>query len=96
MTLDQQETLFALVQHRFYGWSKAKCSGYVHGVADEGFRTQPQVEILRGAHQQGRGYAVGYIYGFLDARGSDAVKEPWTKCWDKALEFRWWENELIF
>lgn len=92
MNPDDQEKLFEKVQKRFPRWSKRKCSGYVHGIVDESHRVRPcnrQVE----AFSLKRTYAIGYVLGFIDARGEDAYKDPRLMRFQSghSLGYRWWK-----
>jgi hypothetical protein len=95
MTLSpqEQEQLFERVRKRFPKWSKRKCSGYVHGVVDEAKFKRPHCTQTK-AFSPRRSYAVGYVYGFVDARGTDAYDDPWLKNMkhrmSHTLEFQWW------
>ncbi len=95
MTPKQQEKLFRKVQARFTHWSNTQCSGYVHGVADEARFKRPHHPQVR-AFGPRRSYATGYVYGFIDARGPDAFKDPWLKGMKDrmsyAMEHKWWEK----
>ena len=97
MTPKNQEKLFKQVQKRFPRWSKRKCSGYVHGAADEAHRKRPCVRQVK-AFSPKRSYAVGYVYGWIDARGEDAYNDPrltamkYSSHLSHVLDFRWWKN----
>lgn len=91
MNQQEQEALFEKVRKRFPKWSKRKCSGYVHGTVDESHRVRPcnrQVE----AFSPKRTYAIGYVLGFIDARGEDAYKDPRLARFQSShsLDYKWW------
>lgn len=98
MIVQEQEILFKLVQNRFKHWSIRQVSGYVHGVNDGLWRSEPKRVYVRG-YQKQKPYAIGYIAGFIDAYGGDAyftegIKELLQMHLDepKRLNYRWWEN----
>ncbi len=98
MTLspEQQEELFALVRKHFPDWNVRKRSGYVHGVLDGAKRDAPKGEYIRGSKKTPpKPYAIGYLYGFLDMAGVDALMQDWVKelGWTAhSISFRWWEH----
>jgi len=94
VTEQEQIALFKRVQKHFFRWTKRQCSGYVHGIVDEGNRIEPQGEVL---HDQTDTYNIAYVYGFIDARGPDVTSESWYRL--HALlafpephkpDFQWW------
>jgi len=94
MTESAQEKLFAQVQKRWPWWSRHKISGYVHGIMDEARYVRPRrhyVTMFSPKHS----YSVGYIFGFIDARGEDAFTDPQLKRFkgQNVLSFEWWKNE---
>jgi len=94
MTPAEQEALFVKVQKRWPHWSEHKVSGYVHGVMDEARYVRPHryyVTMYTPKHS----YSVGYIFGFIDARGEDAFTDPQLKRFksQRALAYEWWKNE---
>lgn len=93
MSPSDQEKLFKKVQARFPRWSKRKCSGYVHGVVDETYLKRPSARQVK-AFSPKRSYALGYVYGFIDARGEDAYKDPRLATMKRrsshVLSYRWW------
>lgn len=97
MTEQEQQKLFTRVTKKFPHWSPRKCSGYVHGVVDEGKHTRPehhQVKLFGPKHS----YAVGYVYGFIDARGEDVFADPWLTSMKEritahSLDHKWWKDE---
>ena len=93
MSPKQQEQLFRKVQARFPRWSKRKCSGYVHGIVDESHCVRPCDRQVK-AFSPKRSYAVGYVHGFIDARGEDACKDPRLIRFKSShtLAYRWWKN----
>lgn len=96
MTPANQERLFKKVQKRFPRWSKRKCSGYVHGVVDEAHCKRPCARQVK-AFSPKRSYAIGYVYGFIDARGEDAFKDPQLATMKRrsshTLDYRWWKGK---
>ena len=96
MTEQEQIALFERVQKRFRRWSKRKCSGYVHGIVDEGSIPIPQADMLNNRQDE---YNVCYVYGFIDARGPDVLSESWFKlhpvisgCGISYPDYRWWDK----
>lgn len=101
MTEQEQIALFKRVQKRFHCWSERKCSGYVHGIVDEADIPAPQADML---DNQRDGYNVGYVYGFIDARGPDVLFEDWYKlhpaianvtdeiAGQSNTDYRWWDR----
>lgn len=91
-----QEKLFRKVLARFPRWSKRKCSGYVHGVADEIHRKRPCNRQVK-AFSPKRSYALGYVYGWIDARGEDAYNDPRLSAMKRRsshmLDYKWWEKK---
>ena len=95
MLPDQQEALFQQVRKRYPGWSLKQASGYVHGVVDGFKRPAPRRVYIRKC-QRDKPYALGYIKGFVDAFGPDALFAPWAGgvYWPKIdTAFLWWEHE---
>ena len=91
----EQGKLFKAIQLRCPSWSQAKWSGYIHGAVDGSRRSEPRQTYVRGFRKE-KPYAVGYIYGFIDAFGEDAFHAAWAVdlCLSqKHLDYRWWENE---
>lgn len=95
MTPQEQEAFFQKVRHHFPYWSKRKCSGYVHGVVDEARRVRPCARQVKAFSPQ-RSYAVGYVRGFIDARGPDAFKDPRLTSMKRrssyGFDYKWWEH----
>ena len=94
MESQKQEQLFDAIRKRFPRWSKRKCSGYLHGILDEAKFKRP-CHIQLKAFSPKRSYAVGYVYGFIDARGEDAFRDPWLRDMKHRLvthapDVRWW------
>ena len=88
-----QLELFEFVKRRFKNWSSNRTSGYVHGVADGYNRTEPQ-QIYIHKFKKKSEYAIGYIYGFIDCYGADALMTEWSRqleISEKSLEYRWWD-----
>lgn len=82
----EQLALFKKVRRKFRWTDERWASGYVHGVVDEELHCRPDkyyVTSLANNH-----YAGGYLQGFTDARGTDALKESW--CAGGKIRFRWW------
>lgn len=91
MTPQEQEALFARVKERFCNRPYTWASGYVHGVVDGLERSEPRLEYLQ--DYKTRPYAGGYMYGFIDAFGSDIDK--WYENLDldpNPADYRWWEK----
>lgn len=92
--MNEQETLFKTVCKRFSAWGAEKCSGYVHGIVDEGISPVLNLAYV----QRTDDYAVGYILGYINARGEDVAQDAWFAQWAKDhhyclatnLNFRWW------
>jgi hypothetical protein len=94
VTPQQQERLFKIVRERYKGWDIKQVSGYVHGVADGLKRTEPRQVYIRG-FKKNKPYARGYIYGFIDAYGVDALIAEWGRELNLSganIVYRWWEN----
>jgi len=94
MTPQDQEKLFKAVKERFHCWGAKQVSGYVHGVVDGLKCNEPQQDYVRDFKKKRKTYAHGYIYGFVDAYGSDALTADWSRELPElsmeALEYRWW------
>ncbi len=96
MKSKDQEKLFAAVREHFKTWSVEQVSGYVHGVVDGLKHDEPQQDYVQKSLAR-ETYAIGYIYGFVDASGADVVDTEWCKriSWihdNTVIEFRWWER----
>lgn len=94
MTPKEQEALFRRVRKRYPDWSLRQASGYVHGVMDGFKRSAPRRAYIRKC-QKDRPYALGYIKGFVDAFGPDALFAIWARevYWPKIdTEFLWWKS----
>lgn len=99
MNESDQQDLFKRVQKRFRAWSERKCSGYVHGIADEASDLEPlscaTSNLQEEEHLQDE-YYIAYLYGFIDARGPDVLSEDWYKSNFQAvasptkMDFQWW------
>ncbi len=98
------EALFKRVRKKFAKWSPSKCSGYVHGVHDglEATAPQPDPSYCLDVKIRGycaSGYSTGYVYGFIDAYGSDAHRTSWYRDMMLAmktrlkLDYRWWTQD---
>lgn len=95
MSPTEQGKLFKLIRLRCPSWSQKQHSGYVHGAVDGSRRSEPQRVYQRGFEKE-KPYAIGYIYGFIDAYGQDAFSAAWAinlYLSQKHLDYRWWENE---
>ncbi len=101
MNAREAEELFKRTRRKFRCWAAAKCSGYVHGVRDGlagGDRPETiYVNDIVREEEEAPDYAVGYVYGFIDAYGSDAHVRRWYHRVAKSLggvhpklEYRWW------
>jgi len=91
MNPTDQEKLFKRVQKRFPKWSIRMCSGYVHGIIDEAQRPKPDILTIRNAMNRS-GYAIGYLRGFIDARGNDIMVYTWAQHACVKLVFEWWKK----
>ena len=91
MTPTEQEKLFKQVRNRFDLWNIERASGYVHGVVDGLGEDNPRDDSLQG-YDEDRPYDVGYVYGFLDARGSDTIGKWILQLADISVDYRWWEH----
>ena len=95
MTPKDQVKLFRKVIARFPKWSERKCSGYVHGIVDETRRVRPRNRQVK-AFRPGRVYAIGYVLGFIDARGEDAFNDPRLASMKRrsnhSFDYSWWED----
>lgn len=96
MTPKDQDRLFKLTREHFPDWSTKQVSGYVHGVADSHRRKEPRRVYIRGVNKvrSAKLYALGYIYGFIDAYGGDAYFTPWWKDIEipLVLDYQWWRH----
>ncbi len=93
MTTQEQENLYALLKKRYPAWDLRRVSGYVHGaVSGYTRRKPPQVYLYR--FKEDDPYSVGYIYGFIDAYGHDAVAmENWAADLGitvDVVDWEWW------
>lgn len=92
-----QEKLFLLVRQKFPDWNVRRLSGYVHGVVDGLRRDEPRRVYVRGFTHK-KPYALGYIYGFIDAYGGDAFFSEWIGelegLTERSLDYRWYEEQL--
>jgi len=106
MTPTEDEQLFTRVRRKFRRWSVKKASGYVHGVRQgEAALTPFRIDAAYANAVMDQGtdaddYAIGYVYGFIDAYGSDVTATMWFKRVSRALrvqpkiEYHWWaEND---
>lgn len=94
MTPQDQEKLFKAVQKHF-GQNDKWSSGYVHGVVDGLKRSEPRRAYIRKFEKGKSDYAIGYIFGFIDAYGADALLAEWNKKLSpNKMEYRWWENAI--
>lgn len=92
--MNEQEVLFTAVRERFPAWGTEKCSGYVHGIVDEGISPIPDLTYVSRTDD----YAVGYVLGYINARGEDVAQDAWISRWARDhhycltanLNFRWW------
>lgn len=72
--MEDQERLFVRIRKRFKKRSKKWCSGYLHGILDEDKRKKPDRAYLGMTRHD---YNTGYVYGFIDARGTDVKQDAW-------------------
>ncbi len=100
MKVADQEKLFAAVKKRWPGWSNRVASGYVKGVVDGSSQLdEPAPEQLRVRDDNAEPpaptgvfeYAVGYLWGFGDARDTDPTV-PWAMWVRNGFARRWWEQ----
>ena len=90
----EQEKFFKLVRAKFKDWSAKKASGYVHGVVDATSRAQPRRVYIRKFDKSE--YASGYIYGFIDCHGADALydithsRDFKGQLGTRCLDHLWW------
>ena len=93
MTIEEQQKLFAAVRKRWKKWSGHRASGYVHGVINGLSYNKPlQFYVQRFKDDP---YAYGYIYGFIDAYGEDALTAEWSQGLNiakEAVSYHWWEK----
>jgi len=87
----EQERLFKKVRTKFPKWSVKRASGYVHGVNDGMHREEPRRVYVRGFKKHNE-YAIGYIYGFIDAYGSDVLMQEWADGIEVKFNYRWWSR----
>ena len=92
MTPKDQEKLFQRVKQRFSDWSDRRCSGYVHGIVDEAERLTPDSDRIRNALGHRSQYDIGYLQGFVDARGSDILEKVWARLIKPKVDFEWWKK----
>lgn len=90
MTPSDQEKLFQRVRQKFPDWSDRKCSGYVHGIVDEPYRMGPDSDRIQNAIGRQSEYDIGYLCGFIDARGSDILEKAWARLIRPKVQFVWW------
>lgn len=95
--MTDQENLFKRICKRFKKRSVKWCSGYLHGILNEGKHKKPDpvyLGITRTLTDVGqRDYNNGYLWGFLDARGEDAFEWEWARklaLSGKVRDFVWW------
>lgn len=89
MNVAEQEALFKQVAAKFGGFTRWH-SGYVAGVV-EADRFQP--DPCRAAAKAISLYMQGYLAGYLDAAGADAMALfPGLSIAPRAINFRWWEK----
>ena len=86
----EQEALFEKVKERHPKWAFSRCSGYVHGIVDEGKVSEP-LDCYLGNYDA---YSKGYVGGFIDARGEDAFLTDWFQTHygeiGYNIDFQWW------
>ena len=94
MTPLEQSKLFKAAREHFKKWKSRQISGYVHGVVVGLTRKEPWEDYVHD-FRKNKPYAVGYIYGFIDAYGADALNAEWCRDLNLSghtLEYRWWAN----
>lgn len=89
----EQIKLMGQIRKRFKDRSKKWCSGYLHGILDEAKRKKPDRAYTGTTRHD---YNTGYVYGFIDARGTDVESEAWykrlgTSC-GRCIEPWWWRK----
>lgn len=91
MIMTDQDKLFKRIRKRFKKRTVKWCSGYLHGILDEGKRKKPDRVYLGTPHV---GYNQGYLYGFVDARGTDVEQDAWyrrvVKVLGHRIDFQWY------
>lgn len=91
MMEQDQIKLFNRIRKRFKHRTKKWCSGYLHGILGEVKRKKPDRAYLGTTRYD---YNMGYVYGFIDARGTDVESEAWYKRLvgklGHKIEFQWW------
>lgn len=97
MTEQEQIKLFNRIRKKFKRRTKKWCSGYLHGILDEAKRKTPQREYRSGPHLSiTNDYSNGYLYGFIDARGTDVQYDGWYKRIagkiGRKIEYIWWRK----
>ncbi len=96
MNAKEQQVFFGLVRKRYDKWNLEQVSGYVHGVVDSN-RGEPQSEYLQRLRSTSPDhYAIGYLFGFVDGYGEDALTAKWNqdlRISVKTIEWNWWLDE---
>ena len=96
LTPKVQEKLFDLTRKRFHTWSTRQASGYVHGIVDGLTRKKPRRVYVQNYNIYDH-YASGYVLGFIDTQGQDALATPWARnlglCFE-TVYYRWWDECL--
>ena len=95
MTSKEQERRFELAREHFKNWNAEQISGYVHGAADGYKRDEPRQIYIERFKEIKDHYALGYIFGFVDAYGEDALTAEWSRelgLGNSVLDYRWWEK----
>ena len=95
---NEQSKLFTAARERFKKWTSRQVSGYVHGVTRGLAHDRPHQDYIDAGKKREK-YALGYIQGFIDAYGTDALAAKW--CSELAelnlvlfdCNYRWWNDE---
>lgn len=94
MTPLEQSKLFRAAQQYFKKWKLRQISGYVHGVTVGLSHDEPWQDYVY-RFKKKKSYAIGYIFGFIDAYGEDTLTAEWCQDLDRSEhdpEYRWWEH----
>lgn len=91
ITLTEQEVLFRRVCERFNCVTRW-VSGYVHGIMDGGRKSGPDPHWKKDALAQDE-YALGYLQGFVDEVGVDALCTKWAAAAGiTTADVQWWKD----
>ena len=91
----EQEKLFKAARDHFgKGWCRERISGYVHGVIDGSEHHNPHRAYIQGFKRE-EPYALGYIFGFIDAYGADVFATEWCeelRLSMDCMDYKWWRE----